>query len=113
MAASRQRVPWFGVASCALGAAALVAIVETTEFRFEGSFGPDQNSLNAGFNNDLGYWTWLVVAAVVAGIVIAGMGFKRDGDRRWVARTGLALNVLLALTIAVFIALAASQGAFR
>ena len=112
-ATSNQRSPWFGVASCAIALVAIVVIAKTTTFHAEGLFGSEQTSLNAGLDSDLDEWVWLLLGALVAGGGLAVVELRREGEPRWVAWMGLALNALLVVLIVVFLVLAFGQGAFR
>jgi hypothetical protein len=113
MAASSQRAPWFGAASCAIAAIVIVILVETTTYHVEGEFGAEHSSVGGGLTNDLDEWIWPVCGAVVAGIALGIAALRRPREAAWVARTGLALNAALLVLIAVFLAFAYAQGSVR
>ena len=112
-ATPNRRGSWFGVASCAIAVVAIVGVVKTTTFHFEGLWSDEHRSLNAGLTSDLDEWVWALFGALVAGAALGIAALRRAGERRWIAWTGVALNGLLLVVMAVFVALAYSQGAFR
>jgi uncharacterized membrane protein len=110
---SNQRGSWFGIASCAVAVAMIVLVVETTTYHIEGEYAAEHSSVGGGLVSNLDEWVWLLGSGLVAGIALAVVGLRRPGERRWVAWTGLAVNVLLAALVVLFAALAFSQGASR
>jgi hypothetical protein len=110
---SNRRGSWFGIASCAIAVVVVVILVQTTDINFQGVYSDASKSVGGGLTNNLESGIWPLCGAIVAGIALAVASLRGPSDRRWIAWVGLTINTLLLLLVALFLALAYSQGAFR
>ena len=89
-----RRVSWLGIASCAVAIAATIVFFQNTHGSFALTLGTNEFSFNFSLSNPLALWVRIgVPAALVAGLVLAIVGYRR-GPERISPAVGATLNVI-------------------